>query len=193
MNNNLRFLRAFLRRPMTTGAIAPSSRSLAARMVEDMGLREARTVVELGPGTGCFTRAILDEIGPETLFLAVEVNPEFARHLRAELPSRVQVINDSIEHLAEHLSAHGRPAADCILSGIPWAGFSGPLQERLLGAVASALRPGGRFATFAYIHAASLPSARRFRRLLEARYREVQTTPVVWRNLPPAFVYRCEK
>lgn len=80
-----------------------------------------------------------------------------------------------------------------ILSGLPWAGFSRDPQQRLLAAVVNALRPGGRFATFAYIHASWLPSGRRFRRLLESSFRSVASAGVVWRNLPPAFVYRCEK
>ena len=59
MGDTARLLRAFLAYPVRTGAIAPSSRFLAARMIEDMRLSEAGVVVELGPGTGAFTRAIL--------------------------------------------------------------------------------------------------------------------------------------
>lgn len=193
MSDALRLLRAFVERPFATGAIAPSSRHLAAEMVAGMGLRDALSVVELGPGTGALTRAILEEIGPQTLLLAVELNPRFAEHLRATLPARVQVINGSGERLAEHLAAHGRTAADCIVSGLPWASFSRELQQRLMTAVVQALRPGGRFTTFAYVHGVLLPAGRRLRRMLDGGFREVERTPVVWRNLPPAFVYRCWK
>lgn len=193
MREALFFLRAFLERPFATGAIAPSSRSLAARMVSGMGLRDAATVVELGPGTGSFTLAILEQIPRDALLLAFELNPRLAARLRSRLPPRVRVVNASSEHMAEHLAALGRTSADCILSGLPWAGFSRHEQQRLLDAVARALRPGGRFATFAYVHAAGLPAGRRLARLLKERFRTVETSPVVWRNLPPAFVYRCEK
>jgi phospholipid N-methyltransferase len=193
MNDTLRFLRAFVERPFATGAIAPSSRQLAAQMVDRMCLREAETVVELGPGTGALTRAILDEISQETLLLAVELSPRFAAHLRETLPARVQVINGSGERLAEHLAAHGRTQADCIVSGLPWASFTRDLQERLLAAVVAALRPGGRFTTFAYVHAVPFPPARRLRRMLGERFQRVERSKVVWRNLPPAFVYRCLK
>jgi phospholipid N-methyltransferase len=193
MTEGARFLRAFLRDPIKTGAIAPSSRRLADRMIDGLGLREADTVVELGPGTGAFTRVILEHIGAHTLFLVLELNPHFAAQLRDTLPSRVRVVNDSGEHLAKHLAAHGRGSADCIISGIPWAGFNDALQVRLMDAVVAALRSGGRFATFAYLHAARFPGGRRLRRLLAARFSRVERTSVVWRNLPPAFVYRCEK
>lgn len=192
VRDHARFLSAFFKGPVRVGAIAPSSAWLADRMSEDMGLRDARTVIELGPGTGVFTRAICDRVPPEALVMAVEINPEMAALLTDRFP-RVRVVNDSAEHLDRLLNAAGRSEADAILSGLPWAGFSRDLQERLLAAVLKVLRPGGRFATFAYSHAAWLPPGRRFRKLLESSFKGVKTTGVVWRNLPPAFVYRCER
>jgi phosphatidylethanolamine/phosphatidyl-N-methylethanolamine N-methyltransferase len=193
MNDTLRFLRAFVERPFATGAIAPSSQRLAAQMVDKLCLRDAETVVEIGPGTGALTRAILDDIAPHTLLLAVELNPRFAAHLRETLPARVDVVNGSGEHLAEYLRERGRREADCIVSGLPWASFTRELQERLLSSVVGALRPGGRFTTFAYVHGLLFPSARRLGRMLGARFASVERSKIVWRNLPPAFVYRCSK
>lgn len=192
LGETARFLFHFLKHPVSTGAIVPSSRYLAAHMVEGMGLREASTVVEIGPGTGAFTGAIVSEIGPQTLLLAVELNATFAMQLAAKFPG-ISVINDSAENLRRHLVERGRPAADRILCSLPWAGFPEDVQQRLMKAIVEPLAPGGRFATFAYVHAAWLPAARRFRQMLEAHFRDVQTTRVVWRNVPPAVVYRCDK
>ena len=192
MGEHFRFLRTFLQYPVLTGAAAPSSTRLARRMVEGMGLEEAETVVELGPGTGSFTRAILDRIGPRTLVLALEVNRDFAAGLERCF-QKVKIVNDSAERLDRHLAANGRTSADCIVSGLPWAGFAQDRQERLMRAVVAALRPGGRFATFAYVHACWLPPGRRLRRMLNSHFAEVEMSPVVWRNLPPAFAYRCRR
>lgn len=187
-----RMLSTFVRQPFRTGTVVPSSHGLAQLMAEDMGLGAADTVVELGPGTGVFTRVIADRVKPEALVLAFEIDAALARELAPRLP-RVRVVNDSAENLARHLREHGRETADAILSGLPWANFSSELQRRLLAAVLAGLRPGGRFATFAYIPAAYFPAGRRFRALLEASFARVQTTRVVYRNFPPAFVYRCER
>jgi phospholipid N-methyltransferase len=192
LRDHLAFLAGFLRAPWRVGAIAPSSQALAAMMTEDMGLEEAQTVVELGPGTGVFTRAICERVPPEALVMAVEIDPRMAALLRPRFP-RARIVNDSAERLDEHLAAAGRKEADAILSGLPWVSFPADLQSRLLAAVVSALRPGGRFATFAYSHAAWLPPGRRFRKLLDDRFAAVETTRVVWPNLPPAFVYRCRR
>jgi phospholipid N-methyltransferase len=183
---------SFLRSPKRTGAIAASSRWLARRMVEEMGLAEARVVVELGPGTGAFTGAIAAAVGPSTRFIAVELNEALARDLPARFPG-VDVVNDSAEHVPSILAKRGLAAADAILCGLPWAGFPDDLQQRLMKGIVEGLRPGGRFATFAYLHAAWFPAAKRFRRLLEERFSQVTTTRTVWRNLPPAFVYRCQR
>lgn len=189
---HMNFLSTFLRRPAVTGAIAPSSRWLAARITEDMKLDQAETVVELGPGTGAFTHAIQTQLRSDALLLAMEINPEFASDLARRFP-RAHVVNESAEKLDEHLARLGRTSVDCVLSGLPWACFSMDMQKRLLGAVIRTLRPGGQFATFAYIHGCWLPPGRRFRRLLESSFSHVRTSRTVWRNLPPAFVYRCEK
>jgi phospholipid N-methyltransferase len=186
------FLAAFLRDPFTTGAVAPSSRWLAARMVQEAGLAGTRTVVELGPGTGAITQAIVSELAREALFVAVEFNAAFAAALARGFPSAC-VLNDSAERLPELLAEQGRPSADCILSSLPFAAFPTAQQERLLDAALRALAPGGRFVTYAYIPAAWLVTGRNLRRLLASRFPRIETTPVVWRNLPPAFVYRCVK
>jgi phospholipid N-methyltransferase len=161
-------------------------------VVDEMGLDEAQTVVELGPGTGAFTRLIAERARPEALVIALELNPRLAADLVPRFP-RVEIINDSAERLLDHLRSRGREHADCVLSGIPFAAFGPDLQCRVVDAVLESLRPGGRFATFAYVNAAWLPPGRRFRRLLESRFPSVRTTSTVWRNIPPAFVYRCEK
>jgi phospholipid N-methyltransferase len=187
-----KFLKVFLRAPALTSAIVPSSPWLAERMIEDLRLEQARVVVELGAGTGAFTRAILKELHPTAIFLVVEINPVFAGHLKRRFP-RVNVVNDSAERLGEHLQTLGQTSADCVLSGLPWAGFKLDEQKRLLASVIGALRPGGYMTTYAYNHVAWLSGGRRFRKLLRSSFSRVETTRTEWRNLPPAFVYRCRK
>jgi phospholipid N-methyltransferase len=134
-------LSTFIRQPFRTGTVVPSSLGLAELMVEDMGLAAAATVVELGPGTGVFTRVIAERVRPDALVLAFEIDGTLARELQQQMP-RVRVVNDSAETLGDQLRACGRESADAILSGLPWANFSRELQERLLGAVVAGLRPG---------------------------------------------------
>lgn len=187
-----KFLKVFLRAPSRTSAIVPSSRWLAERMIEGIRLDQAKVVVELGAGTGAFTRVIQKELHPAALFVAVEINPVFAHHLRRRF-SRVHVVNDSAERLEKHLQSLGASDADFVLSGLPWAGFKGEEQQRILAAVLKILRPGGYLTTYAYNHVAWLPGGCRFRKLLRSSFAHVTTTRTEWRNLPPAFVYRCQK
>lgn len=186
------FLRAFLRDPFTTGAIAPSSGALARQMIAGIDLAAARTVVEVGPGTGAFTSTILEACGAETRVLAVELNREFAARLERRHP-RLRVLHDSVEHLPGWLAALGCEPADVVLCGVPWAILDTATQRRLFRGIYSSLGCGGRFVTFSYVHCAPLPWSRRFQGLLAQSFTEVEASPVVWRNLPPAVVYRCRK
>jgi phospholipid N-methyltransferase len=192
MTESLKFLAAFLRNPTSIGSVAPSSRWLAERMTQQMALGEADVVVELGPGTGAFTESILRGLGPKGRYFAIELNEEFASRLAMKHPG-LDVVVGSAEKLAFHLDVIGEEQADSIICSLPWTNFPRRLQEEIMDSVVQSLPEGGRFATFAYVHAAWFPAARRFRRFLETRFQRVETTSVVWRNLPPAVVYRCSK
>lgn len=192
MRDTLEFLFEFLRDPRSIGALAPSSRYLAREIVAELGLSDASLVLEYGPGTGAFTGAIARRVSASADFLAIEQNARMARKLRRSHPE-VPVVEESIEQVPEILRDRGfEPGSvDAIVSGLPWAAFERDRQRRLLDATLEVMAPGARFATFAYIHGLALPAARRFRDELERRFADVSTSPIVWRNLPPAFVYRC--
>ncbi|MFC3450923.1 class I SAM-dependent methyltransferase [Amycolatopsis speibonae] len=177
--------REFLRHPMLTGAIAASSPRLAEVMTTGLGLETAGLVVELGPGTGVFTDAVVRRLPPGARLVAVEINPRLARELRARHPD-VEIVEGSAENLDEYV----REAADVVVSGLPWTVMPAEHQERILDRVAEILTPNGRFTTFAYAHAAWTPPARRFAAALRDRFSVTGRTPLVWPNLPPAFAHR---
>jgi phospholipid N-methyltransferase len=175
---------------MTVGAVAPSSLYLAEEILQGIGLSEASVIVEYGPGTGVFTQKILAKKNDGARLIAVEKNPKFAAHIRYRFPT-IELLEGCVTDLPATLARMRIDHADCVVSGLPWAAFSGEEQVRLLKATESVLRPGGHFVTLAYVHGLVLPEARRFRERLRQQFRIVRTSRVIWRNLPPAFVYRC--
>jgi phosphatidylethanolamine/phosphatidyl-N-methylethanolamine N-methyltransferase len=192
MGNAARFLGQFFSRPTTTGAIAPSSASLSREIVRDLDLEQAQAVLEYGPGTGVFTDRILEEIGQSTKFLAIEINPELAKIFRARHPQAV-LLEDSVANVRAICDRAGIETVDCIVSGLPWAAFGRAMQTEFMDAMMRVLRPGGRFVTFAYVHGVWLPAGKRFEKLLPTYFSAVSKSPIVWMNLPPAFVYRCRR
>jgi phospholipid N-methyltransferase len=184
------FFRAFLRNKSAVGALNPSGRYLAEAMVDWFDWEDIRSVVEVGPGTGVFTRMILTKHRDDATFVSVERDADLALITKECCPDAI-VVNECCSRIAEVCGAHNLSEVDAILSGLPWAVFPDSLQMELLAALKSVLKPGGQFATFAYLQGMVLPAAKRFRKLLQDEFSEVKTSPVVWRNLPPAFVYRC--
>ena len=185
-------LREYMRNPRRTGAVAASSGALARTICSEIGIASAKSIVEYGPGTGIFTREILARRRPDALFCAFEVNPKLAERFRGQFPD-VTLFEDSAANAPDLLPKIDMGPADCIVCGLPWAAFDDDLQDALLDATMSILRPGGKFATFAYLQGLLLKAGRHFRRKLHDRFALVRRSPVVWRNLPPAFVYRCTK
>lgn len=186
------FFRQFLKNPLVTGAIAPSSAGLSELITDTAQLSKKRCVVELGSGTGVFTRRILKKISPECVFFTLEINPQFAGETKKNCPAAV-VYPASGKDIRRYLRKHRQKTCDCIISGLPWAAFSQKIQEELLAEVCSSLADGGEFLTFAYIHGLLLPAGKKFRSLLKKRFSSVKKTKIIWRNLPPAFVYHCKK
>jgi len=183
-------LREYLRYPRRTGAIAASSTSLARVICSEIGIDSAENIVEYGPGTGVFTREILTRKRPEARFCAFEVNRKLARRFRGRFPG-VALFEESAAKAPALLATVGMGPVDSVICGLPWAAFNSDLQDALLDATTAILQPGGQFATFAYLSGLLLKRGRQFRKKLTERFTVVRQSRVVWRNLPPAFVYRC--
>lgn len=97
----------------------------------------------------------------------------------------------SAQNLSTILEKRSIKNADLIISGIPWASLKLKDQDLLLKSIHNALEDQGSFATFAYI----LPTLkdRKFKKKLFNTFSKVEISPIVWQNLPPAFVYVCTK
>lgn len=187
-----RFFQQFLTNWQTTGAIAPSSPALARRMVECAQVAKARAVLELGPGTGSFTTAI-DEVLPQgASYLGLELNQTFVDQLRRQHP-RMRFEAAPCQEFDFVANLGPECGFDSIVSGLPWTNFPESLQTAILDHVLPRLRPGGVFVTFAYTGFHMLPQGQRFRALLKDRCVDLRTSPTVWGNLPPAFVYEAVK
>ena len=185
-------LAQFLKRPMTTGAVCASSQWLARMLVADIGMEHSDYVAELGPGTGAVTGTILSTMPGKSRFFAVELNADVISAFREKFPD-VTVYNDSAANLPDLLCRENIAALDAVISGLPWAIFPDQLQDDILSAILKSLHPGGYFTTFAYIQSVLLPSGKHFRDRLDRVFSKVEKSPVVWKNFPPAFVYRCQK
>lgn len=161
-------------------------------MVNHIHIESAANIVELGSGTGVITSKILASMHPESNFIALELDTHIFQLFKRHWP-HVKIYNESAEDLTLILHKEKVASVDVIISGLPWAAFPSKLQIYILDEVVKSLAPGGYFTTFAYVQGMLLPSARRFTKLLEQNFSSVETSRTIWNNIPPAFVYRCQK
>jgi len=183
--HRMAFLQAFLRRPKEVGSIIPSSRFLMRRVVRAADARDARVVVELGPGTGGSTRALLRTMAPDATLVAIEINPRFARLMAHSIRDpRLVVHQGSATDIDRILAQHGLPAPDVVLSGIPFSTMPRSVGLAIIRAVHAALAPGGRFVAYQVRDRVELLGRQVFGRA------RVQMELL---NVPPMRVYRWEK
>jgi len=183
--HRLVFLQGFLRRPKEVASIIPSSRFLMRRVMRCAEIAQARVVVELGPGTGGSTRAILRALAPKAHLLAIEINPRFAALLRRTLQDpRLVVHEGSAVDLAQILKEHGLERPDLVLSGIPFSTMPRSLGLAILRAVNENLAPGGRFVAYQARDRVEILGRQVFGRA------RIQTELL---NVPPMRVYRWDK
>lgn len=192
MRESITFLKEFAKHPTKVGAIAPSSPGLVDAMVDGFDWETIRNVVEFGPGTGVFTEAIMQRLHPDAKFFAIERSGEMADVTRARCPT-AKIFEDSATNLHSLCDAEGIETIDAVVCGLPWASFPESLQTEIMDTMISRMSDGARFATFAYWQGVILPAGRRFSRRLRSSFQDVGRSHTVWRNLPPAFVYRCVK
>jgi phospholipid N-methyltransferase len=179
------FFRQWLKNPLGIAAFSPSGRQLARQMIAELPPHATR-VIELGGGTGVFTRAMLDHgISPRNL-LVLELNDELYAHLCEQFPGAHVVHGNAIElkAIAERDGFLADGLADAAISGLGLLSMSRALQRSILQSAFSVLKPNGRLIQFTYGPSSPVP-----RELLSEMGLQVRRGGFAWWNVPPAAVY----
>jgi phosphatidylethanolamine/phosphatidyl-N-methylethanolamine N-methyltransferase len=184
LDDEVRFIRSWLEKPLATGAVTPSGRFLARAMARNVDIDIPGPIVELGPGTGPVTEALVDwGVDPARLVL-VEFNPVFCRLLRSRYPEATVVQGDAynLKRLLENILPD--PAA-AVVSGLPLLTKPVKTRVRLINDVFHLTRPDASFIQFTYsMTTPPIPKGL-------ARF-ATEASDRIWLNFPPArvWVYR---
>lgn len=180
------FLREWLANPQRTGAVAPSSPQLAAAMARWLPRDSDSFVLELGPGTGAVTAALLKRGLREDRLVAIEKNPSLAKLLRKRFPKAHIITGDAWE-LDELLCEHPEmvKSVGAVISSLPLLNFPKEQADILANKIRSILEPRGRWVQYSY-------------HLIKDRSRGAEdfrliASKIIWWNLPPARVHVFQK
>jgi phosphatidylethanolamine/phosphatidyl-N-methylethanolamine N-methyltransferase len=182
-----RFIKRWLDNPKATGAVSPSGRFLARAMASYVDPDADGPIIELGPGTGPVTEALLERgIAPERLIL-VEYDASFCKLLARRFP-KARIVQGDAYRLAETLRPILKEPAACIVSSLPLLTRPERGRLNLLRDAFELMQPEGTFIQFTYGLASPVPLTSRLSGL---RFR-AEASHSVWLNLPPArvWVYR---
>jgi phosphatidylethanolamine/phosphatidyl-N-methylethanolamine N-methyltransferase len=176
------FLSALLRSPRQIGAVAPSGTRLADAMAAQVDQGSAN-VLELGPGTGSITSALLRTAPIERRLILLEKDAGLARILERQFPE-VQIMTGDAAHLHRIMPSAGIQQFDAVVSSLPLLGMSRFARTRVAMRIFASLRPGGKLIQYTYSTAS--PISRRLAAVMDV---EIARVAVVLRNLPPASVW----
>jgi phosphatidylethanolamine/phosphatidyl-N-methylethanolamine N-methyltransferase len=181
------FLREWIANPLRTGAVAPSSPKLAAAMARWLPENPDSHVLELGPGTGAVTEALIEHGLREDRLVAIERNPKLATLLRHRFPRALIISGDAWE-MVDLLRERHEPIerVGAVISSLPLLNFPAEKCEQLAESIGSILEPKGRWVQYSY-------------RIIGKRYPrgasrfQLLASKIVWMNLPPARVHVFQK
>jgi phosphatidylethanolamine/phosphatidyl-N-methylethanolamine N-methyltransferase len=182
LGDEVRFLKTLFESPRLTGAVSPSGRSLARAMARAVGASGEGLVVELGPGTGPVTRALIEQGVPPEQLVLVEYEATFCRLLSQRFPG-VNVRQGDAYALRRTLADLANRPIRAIVSSLPLLNQPPMRRTALIEDAFALMAPGGVFVQFTYGVASPIPrpaSAGRF---------SAHATAPIWLNLPPARVW----
>jgi len=177
------YVKVFMDDP-AVAAVTPSSRFLVDRTVKAMDLAHAKVIVEYGAARGVMTRKILEKMRPDAKLIAIEFNADLYKELTDLQDPRMVPVHGDVREIEKILAKHGLHGADVIVSGVPFAFFSGRGRHELLTKTSSLLNPGGRFVAY-QVTTHLIP-------MLPDYFSKVDTQFEV-RNMPPHFVFTALK
>ncbi|HBW84190.1 MAG TPA: ribosomal RNA adenine dimethylase [Gammaproteobacteria bacterium] len=173
-----------IRNIRTTGTIAPSSKALIKALLKPVDFEKSHCIVEMGPGNGCVTHALLRRMRPTSQLICLELNHEFADHLRTIEDGRLHIYNACASSIRSILDELKISEVDHVISSLPLTLIDDDTVSRILASVGDNLRSGGRFLQYQY----SLANYGDMKPL----FSDVKLR-FTFRNMPPAFLYDCVK
>ena len=178
MRSFFTFLRSLIAAPSQTGAIAPSSDMLAEAMVRALDPADEITILELGPGTGVMTRALIKAGVREDQLILSELSSDFCKELQNQFP-QARILNEDAVETVKSLrqSLSGKCA---VISSLPLRNFSGKQRRQLAREIAKLIGPDHRYVQFTY---------RWFGRPVSSKALQARKVERVLGNLPPATVW----
>ena len=185
MSDALLFLGKFLRHGTKIASLAPSSPWLSRATVRNIDWATAKTVVELGAGTGPITKVLADLAPADCRVIVVERDPDFAKilHERFTHLANFDVVEGDVCNLKAILAERGIDKVDAVVSGLPVPSFPKPLQRELFRSIREVLTPGGT-----YSQITELPWV--YWRFYSRFFEDVKFA-FEPRNFPPAGAYYC--
>jgi phosphatidylethanolamine/phosphatidyl-N-methylethanolamine N-methyltransferase len=183
LDDEVRFLRSWIEKPLHMGAVMPSGRPLARTMAQYVDADAEGPVIELGPGTGAITSALIERGIDQRRLVLVEYNPGFCALLRDRYP-QAKVVNGDAYRLRDTLwNVLGGPAS-AVVSGLPLVTKPMLTRLRLVRDAFAALAPGAPFVQFTYSVVPPIPKS--------LPGVSTEASERIWMNLPPArvWVYR---
>ena len=160
------FFRGFLKHPVMVGSIIPSSGKLIRKMLGPVDWNHCKLFVEYGPGVGTFCQAVLDRMGPDAHYIAIDTNEDFVAYLRETIRDpRFSAICGSAADVEAIVADHGHDGADYVLSGLPFSTLPAGVGDAIAAATARVIRPGGAFLVYQFSDRARDFMARHFRHI----------------------------
>jgi phosphatidylethanolamine/phosphatidyl-N-methylethanolamine N-methyltransferase len=183
LDDEVRFLRSWIEKPLHMGAVMPSGRLLARTMAQYVEVDSDRPVIELGPGTGAITNALLAQGVAQKRLVLVEYNPGFCALLRDRYPQATVVQGDAYRLRDSLWNVLSAPAS-AVVSGLPLVTKPMLTRLKLIREAFVAMVPGSPFVQFTYSVAPPIPKS--------LPGVSTEASERIWMNLPPArvWVYR---
>jgi phosphatidylethanolamine/phosphatidyl-N-methylethanolamine N-methyltransferase len=183
LDDEVRFLRSWIEKPLHMGAVMPSGRVLARTMAQYVDIDSSEPVVELGPGTGAITSALIEHGVDQKRLVLVEYNPGFCALLRDRYP-HAKVVQGDAYALRDSLWNMLSAPASAVVSGLPLVTKPMLTRLKLIRDAFVALAPGAPFVQFTYSLAPPIPKS--------LPGVSTEASERIWMNLPPArvWVYR---
>ena len=183
LDDEVRFLRSWIEKPLHMGAVMPSGRLLARTMAQYVDIKSTGPVVELGPGTGAITNALIEHGVDQRRLVLVEYNPGFCALLRDRYP-HAKVVQGDAYSLRDSLRNMLSAPASAVVSGLPLVTKPMLTRLKLIRDAFVALAPGAPFVQFTYSVAPPIPKS--------LPGVSTEASERIWMNLPPArvWVYR---